>query len=97
MLGVRWFPVTVGQIMWSTGFVLAFATKLSEVPLATGAFFLFIATPLIPIWPSRITIRFGATIREEREPEVLYRRVEIEIGALLREWHRAGRTSHRTG
>ncbi len=60
LLGIRYFPITVSQVIWST---LAFAAIGSSASLGLGlaaAYTVFVLSPLWPIWPAKIRIRFGA-------------------------------------
>ncbi len=73
LLAVRWLPVTVGQLLWAS---LFFAFAHRHLPAALGALgtlAVFALTPMFPIWPARVTIRFGDPIPSDRPADELER------------------------
>lgn len=80
---VRWVPVTLGQFLWAALFVALFREALPGWALAIGAFTVFCLTPLVAIWPARITIRFGEPIPSTAPADDLYREVPARIAADL--------------
>lgn len=61
LLGIKYFPITLSQIFYS--FIIFMCTKhflhWAAFPLTL---FVFIVTPLIPIFPAKIRIRFGPPV-----------------------------------
>lgn len=52
------FPVTLGQVFWVSLFLGWVGPEVAIPWKILGALNLFLWTPLIPIWPARITITF---------------------------------------
>jgi len=83
LLAVHWLPITIGQIVW-TLLYLVFVAGALPWPLAfLGAILVFAFTPLFPIWPARITVRFGDPMASDGDPEALDRDVRALIAARL--------------
>lgn len=59
VLGVKWFPISLSQIVYSSiaWLILAPIAPLWLVVLA--CIYVFLLTPLWPIWPARVRIRVG--------------------------------------
>jgi 1-acyl-sn-glycerol-3-phosphate acyltransferase len=62
LLSVRWLPVTLGQCVWAGLFLYLTHGHLPTALSVSGAVILFATTPLVPILPAPITIRFGAPL-----------------------------------
>lgn len=75
-LSVRWLPVTVGQFVFAGLFFAVVATKLPLAFALIGTFYVFCFTPLFPIWPARITIRFGEPMKSTAPNDELFRDVQ---------------------
>ena len=82
-LGVKWFPITVGQILWAVLFAIVFRDTVPLPVVMFGAFVCFVMTPLIPIWPSAITISVGDPINSSGDEELVAREVQEAIRARL--------------
>jgi 1-acyl-sn-glycerol-3-phosphate acyltransferase len=75
-LGLRWLPISVGQIVWAGLFYFFTRATLPTGVAMFGTFATFCLTPLVPIWPAKIKIRIGDSISStlpdaELESEVL--------------------------
>jgi 1-acyl-sn-glycerol-3-phosphate acyltransferase len=66
LLGIRWFPVTLAQVVYTlTGTGALHAAGISGAGLFFAAWALFTFTPQLPVLPRRITIRIGDAIPVE--------------------------------
>lgn len=58
ILGVKWFPFSMGQVAWTLMVVLAcLASDLSLAVTFVSAYWTFCLTPLIPVLPARVQIK----------------------------------------
>lgn len=83
LLSVRWLPVTVGQFVFATLFFMLTAGTLPFWLVAIGTFYVFCFTPLVPVWPARITIRFGEPIKSTGSDDEIYRDVQSILRTYL--------------
>jgi 1-acyl-sn-glycerol-3-phosphate acyltransferase len=82
-LRVRWLPVTAGQFVWTALFLLFALGSAPTVLVLLAAPYVFAFTPLFPIWPARITVRFGDPIPSDGDADALDRDVRALIAARL--------------
>lgn len=83
LLAVHWLPVTVGQLVWTALFLVFVAGDLSWFVAIPGTILVFAFTPLFPIWPARITVRFGDPMPSDGDSDALDRDVQALIRARL--------------
>lgn len=89
LVGLKYFPVTLSQLVWAALAYVAVGWLLPVWVAGCAAFAAFVATPLYPVWPARIRIRFGTPIdlaaltsgirNEEAALQKCYDRVSEEI------------------
>lgn len=71
LLGVRWFPVSLAQLL-ASGAVAAILGPYSGAAAAFGAYLAFLATPLVPVIPKKVRVRYHPAIMPGQSADALY-------------------------
>lgn len=82
-LRIRWLPVTLGQCVWTALFLVWGLDRIPGFVLAPLAALVFSASVLVPIFPGRLTVRFGEPMSSSAADEALYNGVQNRIRALF--------------
>jgi 1-acyl-sn-glycerol-3-phosphate acyltransferase len=81
--GLKKFPITLGQFVWISLFLFLGMGVLPFWVLSFGGVFLFIVTPLFPLFPTKITIHFEEVVSSQLSEDEIYSQVQGAINQRL--------------
>ncbi|MBS1961212.1 MAG: 1-acyl-sn-glycerol-3-phosphate acyltransferase [Bdellovibrionales bacterium] len=82
-LRIRWLPVTLGQCFWTALFLAFAAERLPWFATLPAAWLVFSVSVLVPIFPGRLTVRFGEPLSSTAAEDALYNGVQTRIRSMF--------------
>jgi 1-acyl-sn-glycerol-3-phosphate acyltransferase len=84
LLGIRWFPISVAQILLTVSAYFLLRDSLPALLVAIICYVIFLFAALVPLFPSKIRIDFLETVPPtETDPAALYAEVTSRISKVL--------------